>query len=470
MNTKSFPRLEKAFARQGIQLSREADTVWLTRAADQVRAAVLLPESFPIEEKAVRQLLNFAAVNVPGHPGQVLRTRATPDFHPGSTAPVGAVVATTPDLVMPAAIGTDINCGMRLLRTGLSLESVNTQKDRLIHLLSQALLHNRRDVPMFPRSFQALFDEGPQACLDNLPDTGLWSSVDHARLAAELSGCIGLAQLTASATHAPPALIDDKRELLRDPALGTLGSGNHFVELQVVDALLDRQLAYQYGLQPNEIVVMIHSGSRDVGFHIGQRWMDKAKAAWPCGTRHPASGLYGLPGALAGEYLQAMGVAARYAWLNRSVLTEMVRAVWRTVFGCDNSTLIVDVPHNIVLRENGLNIHRKGSTPAHTGDLALIPGSMGDYSYMAAGLGNAAWLHSCSHGAGRSMRRQSARREQQPSREQTMPWQCIALRHDRLKEEAPHAYKPVGPVIEIQQRAGLINPVARLRPWFTFKA
>lgn len=470
MPTKSFPRLEKAFARQGIQLARDADTVWLTRTADQTRAAVLLPASFPIEEKAVRQLLDFAAVSVPGHPGRVLRACATPDFHPGSIAPVGAVVATTADLVIPAAVGTDINCGMRLLHTGLSLESVNSQKDRLLHQLSQALLHNHRDVPMFPQSFQTLFDEGPQACLDNLPDTGLWGKVDLTRLAAELASCIGLSQLAANAAYAPAALIDGKRELLRDPALGTPGSGNHFVELQVVDALLDRQLAYQHGLQLNEVVVMIHSGSRDVGFHIGQRWMDKARAAWPSGTRHPASGLYGLTGVLAGEYLQAMGVAARYAWLNRSVLAEMVRAVWREVFGCDDSALVVDVPHNIVLPENGLNIHRKGSTPAHCGDLALIPGSMGDYSYVAAGLGHADWLHSCSHGAGRSMRRQAARRAQQPTAELTTPWQCMALRQDRLREEAPGAYKPVGPVIEVQQRAGLIHPVARLRPWVTFKA
>src|SRR6185436_13910420 len=110
-----------------------------------------------------------------------------------------------------------------------------------------------------------------------------------------------------------------------DPCLGTAGSGNHFIELQVVDAVLDRHLAYQEGLRKGEIVVMIHSGSRDVGFYVGQRWMDRAKHEWPKGIKHPSSGLYGLTGPLAEEYLLAMGVAARYAWLNRVVLAEMVR-------------------------------------------------------------------------------------------------------------------------------------------------
>jgi tRNA-splicing ligase RtcB len=164
-----------------------------------------------------------------------------------------------------------------------------------------------------------------------------------------------------------------------------------------------------------------------------------------------------------------MGVAARYAWANRVVLAELVREAIVDVFGEDRTRLVVDIPHNIVLEEHGMNVHRKGATPAHAGALALIPGSMGDFSYVVEGLGNPEWLWSCSHGAGRSMRRQEMRATR-PSAEGERSWHCVALRESRKIEEAPGAYKPIGPVIEAQEEAGLIRPVARLRPWVTFKA
>ncbi len=116
-------RLQKAFLRNGILVDRQQDIVTLTRPHDGISARILLPASFPLEEKAVRQLLDFASVQAPGADGHVCKACATPDFHPGSIAPVGSIVASTEDFVIPAAIGTDINCGMRLLRTGLGLSS-----------------------------------------------------------------------------------------------------------------------------------------------------------------------------------------------------------------------------------------------------------------------------------------------------------------------------------------------------------
>jgi tRNA-splicing ligase RtcB len=307
---------------------------------------------------------------------------------------------------------------------------------------------------------------------------GLWATTNRERLLAEVDRSIGLAEFQAHSRHAPEAFVRG-REVYRDPCLGTPGSGNHFVELQVVDEVLDRHAAFEAGLRVGDVLVMIHSGSRDLGFHVGMRWMDRARAAWPPGVRHPESKLYALTGPLADEYLEAMGVAARYAWLNRVVLAEMVRKVFAEVLGADGSRLVVDVPHNVVLRENGMNIHRKGATPARMGDFVLIPGSMGDHSYIARGLGQADWLWSCSHGAGRRYRRQEMRargnrvgrggnegREVHPR----APWECVTLREERRIEEAPQAYKPIGPVIEAQEDAGLISAVARLRPWVTFKA
>ena len=233
--------------------------------------------------------------------------------------------------------------------------------------------------------------------------------------------------------------------------------------------MLDRHVAWRAGIRANDVVVMIHSGSRELGFYVGQAWMDRAKAEWPRGVRHPDSGLYGLDGPLAGEYLQAMGVAARYAWANRMVLAELVRKDLEATAGVGASRLVVDVPHNVVLAEHGYNVHRKGATPAHAGDLALIPGSMGDASYLVTGLGHADWLHSCSHGAGRRMRRQQVR-ALRPQASGGQDWHCVTLREERRIEEAPQAYKPIGPVIEAQEQAGLIRAAVRLRPWVTFKA
>jgi tRNA-splicing ligase RtcB len=463
----NFQRLQRAFARNGIALDYRDGVYHLHNAASEAR--VLLPASLPLEEKAVRQLLAFAAVRSPHGEGGVCLACATPDFHPGSIAPVGSVVATDANFVIPSAIGTDINCGMRLLTTGLTLGQVAPHKETLIRRFTRSLLDNGRDVPVSTAAFRALFDAGPEAFLEAVRPEGLWASCDRERLHAEVTACVGLASFGGAARHAPVAYTGERHAVFRDPCLGTPGSGNHFVELQVVDEVLDRRAAWQAGLRPDDVVVMIHSGSRDLGFYVGRAWMDRAKTEWPRGVRHPESGLYGLAGPLAHEYLEAMGVAARYAWANRVVLAELVRKDLEATLGAGASKLVVDVPHNVVLQEQGFNVHRKGATPAHAGEFALIPGSMGDASYLVTGLGHADWLHSCSHGAGRRMRRQEIRAlRREAAGEQA--WQCVTLREERRIEEAPQAYKPIGPVIDAQEEAGLIRAAVRLRPWVTFKA
>jgi tRNA-splicing ligase RtcB len=467
----NLQRLIKVLARQGIAVSYADGVYELARGATgaESRASVLLPADFMLEEKAVSQLLDFAGVITPSGAHAVCRACATPDFHPGSLAPVGSIVATPPDVVIPAAIGRDINCGMRLLRLGLSRARFEALKPKLMPRLKHALLEGARDVPVRSTGFQALFDAGPQAWLEGLLREGLWAAADAARLQAEVAACVGLAELRGDARHAPEALMP-RREIVRDAQLGTPGSGNHFVEFQEVDAVLDRHGAYRAGLRAGEVVLMIHSGSRDVGGYVGSRWMDEAKRAWPGKVARPEHGLYALEGRLAAEYMQAMGTAARYAWANRVVLAEMVRKELREVAGGEESALVVDVPHNVVLAEDGMNIHRKGSTPAHADQFALIPGSMGDHSYLALGLGDEAWLRSCSHGAGRSVRRQEMRKHVRADAAGAQTWECVTLREERRIEEAPSAYKPIGPVIDAQVGKGLIAPVARLRPLLTFKA
>ncbi|MDC9582903.1 RtcB family protein, partial [Xenorhabdus sp. PR6a] len=175
----TFNRLQKRLSRQGIETHYENSIYHFNR--NQIEAKVLLPKSLPLEERAVQQLLDLASVRVPGSDAKVCEARATPDFHPGSTAPVGSIVATTEDLVIPAAIGTDINCGMRLLTTGLSYQEADAQKAALIQQLKNTLLLDQRDVPVTPNSFSALFDEGLEAWLQELPYQGIWQQTDFKR-------------------------------------------------------------------------------------------------------------------------------------------------------------------------------------------------------------------------------------------------------------------------------------------------
>lgn len=470
-NVKTVPahRVIDALRREGIHASRDG-AIWRVQK-DGSDATILLPDALPLESKAVSQLLQFAAVttgDASSH-SRVCRACATPDFHPGSIAPVGTVVATTPDMVIPHSIGTDINCGMRMLRTGLNLSTFEQHRSAVESSLRKSLLENVRNVPLPSAAFKALFDDGPSAFLDSVQREGIWASIDHDALQNDIAACVGLDSFGSSSQYVPEGLWNNARETIRDPQLGTVGSGNHFVELQIVESVLDRHVAYTHGLKMGDVVVSIHSGSRDVGFYVGSRWMDRARAEWPATAKHPVSGLYGLTGPLADEYLQAMGAAARYAWANRVVLSELVRNSLSAVLGTGHLPLIVDVPHNVVLREHGMNIHRKGATPAHAGQLGIIPGSMGDYSYLVNGLGNPDWLWSSSHGAGRSVRRQ-AMRAQKPSVANERDWHCVTLREERLVEEAPSAYKAIGPVIDAQEEAGLVAAAVRLKPWMTFKA
>ena len=463
-------RLFKALQRQGIHTEYQRGVYHVRNEAAQ--ASILLPDSLALEAKAVQQLLNFASVAEPeGHRG-VCKACATPDFHPGAIAPVGSIVATDADFVIPAAIGTDINCGIRLLHTGLNHKQAEMHKSALIARLTALVLHKNRDVPATAAAFSALFDDGPEACIERLPDAGLWRAADRVRLLSELSECVGLDHMSSSSCWAPEALLNQHdRSMIRPASLADLGGGNHFLEFAVVDRVLDRHAAYAADLKEGDLVTMIHTGSRDVGFYVGQRWIDAVRREWPAGKRHPKHGLYGLVGELADQYMHAMGMAARFAWLNRMALGEMVRQSLTDWGSDDTGRLIVDVPHNVALREHGFNVHRKGATPAHAGQLTLIPGSMGDHSYLATGLGHADWLHSCSHGAGRRVRRQLTRRLNANTGPEGMTgWQCVTLREERRIEEAPAAYKPVGPVITAQEEAGLIRSAVRLRPWLTFKA
>jgi tRNA-splicing ligase RtcB len=262
--------------------------------------------------------------------------------------------------------------------------------------------------------------------------------------------------------------------VVRDAGLGTIGGGNHFVEVQRVEAVEDRARAWEWGVREGQLAFMIHSGSRDVGKHVGVAWVDKARAAWPAGEPFPESGILPLAEpALVAEYLRAEATAANYAFLNRLLLAELLRQTLRELFGDVEAPLVYDVPHNLTLPYEGGWLARKGACPAETNQPVIIPGSMGATSYLMVGRGEPAALQTASHGAGRSRSRFDMARGGADRREDALGLtgvDCISLRAERRIEEAPAAYKPIGPVVASQVEAGIVGEVARLAPLLTFKA
>jgi tRNA-splicing ligase RtcB len=477
MKKTPFKRIQHKLARSGVAIERlNANSLSIASINDAgLKAELLLPESFAIEEKAVLQLMDFAGTKHP-HGGEVRCACATPDFHTGSAIPVGTVIVTSHDMVIPQSIGTDINCGMRLHHLGLSYETFMAQKAKWTSLVRGDLLEGTRNIPTSPGSMTALFNGGLgdfwQSIQQQDPE-GLFAGADFGQLMKELSGLHASSFERGLSDYAPEALQNASRKILRDPSLGSLGGGNHFVEIQVVTELVDRKACFEQGLSVGQVVMMIHTGSRDVGFYVGQRWMDKAKALWPQGVKYPESKIFAIVGEMADEYLKAMHSAAHYADANRALIAEMVRQRTRQVFGRDiEAPLIVDVPHNIVLKEEAGNVHRKGATPAYEGQPLLIPGSMGHDSYLLTGLGNERWARSASHGAGRSMSRSEVlfKAKKDKAFLGLNGVECITTKEERMIEEAPGAYKEIGQVIQSQVEEKTVSVIARFSPIITFKA
>lgn len=455
---------------RGLNVERHGDIVQI-QSKEEIPIDILLPSSFELEKEAMAQLIQFAHFKTPSGHGPTCAC-ATPDFHKGSTIPVGSVVTTPHSMVIPAAIGTDINCGMRYHHTGLNIEQFLAIKQPLLHLLKGDLLGSSRDLPTTNTAMAALFQDGYDAFLRTMkrsPD-GLFTSINYERAFAEIERLHPSAHVSGNVHYAPENLL--KRSWMRDASLATLGGGNHFCEFQVVDRIEDRHQAYQHGLKVGDVVYMIHTGSRDVGFYIGQRWMDKAKALYPHGLKHPPSGIYALEHDMVNEYLAAMHSAAHYATANRALIAELVRHRIAEVTGSDKDRLITDVPHNIILKEKSGNVHRKGATPAYESQLLVIPGSMGAESFFLSGLGNEQWCQSASHGAGRQYRRNEIRFQGKKNYDSLglTGIECITLKEERKIEEAPAAYKPIGDVIDSQIAHGVCQTIAVMKPLVTFKA
>ena len=430
-------------------------------------------------DRSLEQLQNVATL-----PGVVEAALAMPDIHQGYGFPVGGLAATeAPDgVVSPGGVGYDINCGVRLLAAPFSAEELGDRREALVHAISRAVPAGAgRDGALALRGerLDQVLREGAQAVVRE-HGLGTADDVERTESAGRLPG-------------AEPALVSPRARERGRTQLGTLGSGNHFVEVQRVDRVLDADAAAAFGLREGQVTVLIHSGSRGLGHQVCTdyvRTMDSALARH--GIRLPDRQLSCAPlSSVEGrEYMAAMAAAANFAWANRQAIAHRIREAIDTAVGrreADGTRQVYDVAHNVakVERHGGRDVcvHRKGATRAFppgsddipadyrdAGQPVFIPGSMGTSSFVLAGRAGSmerSFGTTC-HGAGRRLSRTGARKEiggAELRRQLEDAGIVVRSPSNRgLAEEAPFAYKDVERVVDVVERAGLAARVAQLRP------
>ncbi len=419
---------------------------------------------------ALAQLANGATL-----PGIVRAALAMPDIHQGYGLPVGGVVATDvrSGVVSPGAIGFDINCGVRLVRTGLEAPAIAAQLPALVEALYAAVptgVGGRGLVDLDARELCRVMADGAMWAV------GRGHGAREDLQAIESSGAIPGADPEAVSRHATERGVRQ---------LGSLGSGNHFVEVQTIDQVYDEPVAERLGLRAGGVTLMIHTGSRGIGHQVCTDFIKTAGAAMArYGISVPDRQLACAPidSPEARAYLGAMRAAANFAFANRQVLAEAARRVFERVLGVAPSVLdmrvVYDVAHNIAKEEEHqvdgsmrrVLVHRKGATRAFPGQPVIVPGDMGRYSFVLVGTPTAMkeTFGSTCHGAGRVMSRTAAVKTARGRRlVEELAQRGVVVRaagHQSLAEEMPEAYKDVREVVNVVHGFGISTRVARLRP------
>ena len=426
-------------------------------------------------DASLEQVANGATL-----PGIVKAALAMPDIHQGYGLPVGGVVATDArhGVVSPGAIGFDINCGVRLLATTLESRAVADRMESLVDALYAAIptgVGSRGELTLDPASLDRVLERGAAWAVR----AGYGDDDDLERI--ESGGSLDGA--------APDRVSPHARERGRRQ-LGTLGSGNHFLEVQTVEVVYDEPAARALGVHEGQLTVMIHTGSRGLGHQVCTDYLDATgKALRRYGISVPDRQLACAPvdSDEARAYLGAMRAAANFAFANRQLLTHWARRVFEERLRVAPRELdmrvVYDVAHNIAKEEEHevdgtrrrLLVHRKGATRAFPGQPVIVPGDMGRYSYLLVGTERAMreTFGSTCHGAGRRLSRtaavKAARGRRIDDELRRLGVLARATGRDALAEEMPEAYKDVQEVVDVVHRFGISTRVARLKPLAVIK-
>jgi Uncharacterized conserved protein len=472
------------------QLQKVDEYRWLVPRSTKpgMRTDALIYADARLLEAIVRDLSVEQAMNVAFLPGIVGRSLAMPDIHQGYGFPIGGVAATDihEGVVSPGGVGFDINCGVRLLASPLTKDEV---VPRLRDLVNQLF----RDVPSGTGS-EGFVKCSYQDLNDVLVQGASWVVERGFGEAADVEHCEESGQMDG----ADPSKVSDRAKQRGRTQLGTLGSGNHFLEVQYVQKIFEPEVAAAFGLCENQVVVLIHCGSRGLGHQVCTDYlkvMNEAMRRYGIDLPDRQLVLRAHELAEGRDYLGAMAASANFAWANRQAITHFTRQSFAKVTGNGELRVVYDVAHNIAKRERhvvpevrprierDVLVHRKGATrsfPAGSpyipkaymgvGQPVLIPGSMGTASYVLVGNDRAMeeTFGTVCHGAGRAMSRTAAKKGRDARVEtKKLEDQGIILRaetREGILEEVPDAYKDIDAVIEVVHCAGLARKVARLRP------
>jgi tRNA-splicing ligase RtcB len=436
-----------------------------------------------LEIQSIEQVANVAAL-----PGIVKASLAMPDIHTGYGFTIGGVAAfdLKDGIISPGGVGYDINCGVRLLRSNLTKQEVLPRIKDLVEVLYNEIpsgVGSKGKIRLGPDEERRLLAKGARWAVEN----GFGEAADMERI--ESSGMI---------EGADPSLVSNKAYERGRAQQGTLGSGNHFLEIQYVDEIYDEGAANSLGLFEGQMTVMIHTGSRGFGHQVCTDFlevMERAVSKYRIELYDKELACAPFHSPEAQDYLGAMRCAANYAWANRQCIMHWTREAFmktlRSSPGALGMSLVYDVAHNIAKVEEHtvggikkkLIVHRKGATRAfppghpelpeiyrHTGQPVLIPGDMGRASFVLLGTEKAMeeTFGSTCHGAGRVMSRHEAiRRARGRSIWREMQDKGIIVRsagRGTLSEEMSEAYKDISDVVDVVHRAGISKKVARLRP------
>ena len=433
-----------------------------------------------MDEKVYEQVTNVACL-----PGIVRASMAMPDAHWGYGFPIGGVAAFDPEeggIISVGGVGYDISCGVRTLRTGLNREEVLPVLERLVEELFETVpsgVGSEGEIRLSPQKLDEVLVGGARWAVEK----GYGEPEDLEYI--EEKGCL---------PGADPACVSMEAKRRQHRQVGTLGSGNHYLEIQYVAEVYDRRIAEAFGLEEDDVVITIHCGSRALGHQIATDYLQVlAKASRKYGIPIKEKELVCAPiRSPEGEkYFKAMACGVNCALANRQVITHLVREVVTDFFKRARVTLLYDVSHNtckvetheIEGRPRRLYVHRKGATRAwgpgrkelperyrEVGQPVIIGGSMGTASYILAGTeeGERKAFGSACHGAGRTMSRHQALKRFRGERIiEELRRRGIVVRAKSKRgaaEEAPEAYKDVTRVIEATCRAGLAKKVVKLLP------
>lgn len=435
-------------------------------------------------ERPLQQVRNVATL-----PGIVGYSIAMPDIHWGYGFPIGGVAAMDAEhgVISPGGVGYDINCGVRLAVAPLQFsDSTRVQQETLLRMIYQEVPsgvgHGHKGGGLTDNEYHQLLKKGAAWSIEQ--GYGFPKDLEH----TESKGCIAGAD--------PKSVSFTAKERARKQ-LGSIGSGNHFVEIGEVQEIFYPEIAQSWGVQQGQMYILIHSGSRGFGHQVCQDTLDEfLKAGYGKDLPDPQLVAAPIKSKLGEKYFSAMAAAANYAFNNRQQILHRVRHSIATTFHLEPEEirLIYDVCHNIAKFEehevNGkkrqLCVHRKGATRAFgpgakeltplfqkTGQPVLVPGDMGRASYLLVGLGNERCWCSCCHGAGRVRSRVQSmkhwRHENPIEYMQKQGVHVMANSFRTIAEEMPNAYKDVDLVINATVEAGLANKVAKLRPRLVIK-